>query len=254
MDLNTYIEVSSANYSAVERSSGEPKPVEWKNVIVTDRTSLGTDKNNSARGSAISSGAQEGSEVHEGVFRKVCLEGVGTHTTPKEVYAAGSRHDLVEVFVSSNALLEKCAGWKITSVLLDLGSESLKLRKGTVSKAVHAHIYFTLDMSPYFYPHTRRAWIHNTRELLRLASKKSIVLSLGSKSSVSKEEVVSILKKFHLKEKTISKFFTTNTESMLLRTAVKKYAYAGMFVQVQEKESSLKAMVYKATKQIPNLK
>ncbi|OAG31094.1 ribonuclease P/MRP protein subunit RPP1 [Nematocida displodere] len=184
---------------------------------------------------------------------KLAVVGVVETTNPREVYSKGGAYDLLEVVATSNEVLERCSMWKIDSVSLDLSTSILTLRKGTVAKAVNNHLYFTIDISPYYSSERRRNWIYNTKELLRLAKKTHINISVG-KMSIPKAEIVDLFKKFKLKEKTIHKMLTTNPETMLIRAAVKKYAHQGSIAQVLSKEAPLKQMLYRCRTGLKNIK
>jgi len=228
--MEKYIEI----FRKEEKIENTKWKEEWKNFIETSRFSLG--------------GRAEALEApHSNSITKICIANITPKTTPKEIYTIGGKYSLIEVFIENNELLERCAGWKINSVLLDLASNSLGLRKGTISKVTNQQMYFTIDMSLYYKPNTKRAWISNVRDLLRLTNKKHITISAGA-MDITEEEIVEVFKQFGIKRKTALSFLTENPKQMLIRASVKRYVYNGIFVQMQEQEPKLKKMAYKSTK------
>lgn len=178
---------------------------------------------------------------------KIIIEGVTSQTRPRDVYGVSGKYDICELYISSQEHLFRCAQWQINCVQLDMTKDLPIFNKGSISSVAHAGIYFSINMEVYENPQTRRAWIYNVKDLLRLCSKKMIVLSFG-KSKIDEEEVQRIFERFEIKRSVSKKFYTTNIENMLIKAAVKKYAYKGVIVPIESQETEFKQMVYKANK------
>ncbi|KAI5134054.1 hypothetical protein NEAUS06_0888 [Nematocida ausubeli] len=183
---------------------------------------------------------------------KVILDGMGPNVKPRGVYSISCKFDICEIFVQTSDDLLRCAQWQIHSVQLDMTGERA-YTKGSISSAVHAGIYFTIDMDGYINPATKRMWIYNVRNLLRLCSKKNILV-VYSADRMNEEEILQIFQKFKIKRRVAVGFYTINMERMLVTAAMKKYAYKGSFVPIEENETDFKRMVYRATKPLKSIK
>ncbi|KAH9385725.1 uncharacterized protein NEMAJ01_0621 [Nematocida major] len=184
---------------------------------------------------------------------KVTIEGVALQTRPRDIYAISDKFDICELEVCSPEEIFRCVQWKIDMIRPDLTKDRCPFNKGSMSSAVHSQIYVNINMAGYRSPHRRRRWIYNVKEVLRLCSKKHIIVSFGAEI-MPEEEVVEIFKKFKVKESVTRSFFTENIERMLIQAATRKYAYMGVLVHMQENETVFKKMVYKATKTVPGIK
>ncbi|KAI5186816.1 hypothetical protein NEHOM01_1717 [Nematocida homosporus] len=191
-------------------------------------------------------------KIPEKEFSKASILGVRMSTMPKEVYRVGEYCDLVEVYVEDLSVLDRVVQWTIASIRFDLGSKVLYLKRGLISRANSAHIYLNIDLAGYFNVSTRRNWIANVKDLLRLSSKSGIIVSTGQ--AISREEVVALFKQFGLKEKTILRFVSENPQEMLVRAAIRKHAHLGVVSLVQPNESDFKQMIYKANKLYRNIR
>ncbi|KAI5184492.1 hypothetical protein NEIRO03_1761 [Nematocida sp. AWRm78] len=183
---------------------------------------------------------------------KIIIDGVSPQTKPSSIYAAAAKFDLCELLIDSNENLSRCAQWQIHSVQLDMTADR-GYKKGPISSVMHAGIYFTIDMAGYSCASTRRMWIYNVRNLLNLCSKKNIIV-VFNEEKYTEEEVLEIFLLFKIKKRVAVKFLSTNVENMLITAAMKKYAYKGAIIRMEENESSFKKLVYRATKPLKSIK
>ncbi|KAI5180758.1 hypothetical protein NEOKW01_1042 [Nematocida sp. AWRm80] len=186
----------------------------------------------------------------EKTISKVSIE-IDTKTNQKTIYAIGSYYDLLEVQVNEIDLLNKCSTWKIDSVKIKVPhTKTLYLKKGQINKLITAEIAINIDISEY-YQENPRYWLYNTKEILRLSREKNIIFSSTRKiTDQEKEEVFKALK---LKERTVTKITEDNPERMIIRAAIRKYAYQGTLVHVLPTDSFFKRMVLKARRAEKNL-
>lgn len=184
---------------------------------------------------------------------KISVDGITQRTRPKDIYIIAEKYDICELFITSQENLIRCVQWQIDCIQLEMARESPFFNKGSISSAVHANIYFSINMEGYANIRTRRAWIYNVKELLRLCPKRSIILSFG-KIRMSEEEVLEIFKRFKIKKSIASKFYTVNIENMLIQAAVRRFAFKGVISPIQPQESEFKKMLYKVTKPLNSIK
>ncbi|KAI5189885.1 ribonuclease P/MRP protein subunit RPP1 [Nematocida minor] len=223
---------TDVHYSAERTEGPESRFIYTYKTHVKDKTEAGN------RGKGIS---------------KIVIHGITQQTRTKEVYDISEKYDICELFIDSIDSLFRCAQWQIHSIQLDMTKEAPIFNKGAISTGFHASLYFNVNMEGYLRPQTRRAWIYNVKELLRLCSKKYIIVSFGE-TVMEEQEVLEIFAKFKIKKSVATKFYTTNIENMLIQAATKKFAFKGVITPMQEQESSFKKMIYKATKPVANIK
>lgn len=229
-------------FSGAAKEIREP----WTHHIVSYIQELGTEKEQSQKEKAREPEKTEVTtelDVSSCVFSRILLRKVDTYSNQKIIRRISQAYDLCEILIGDMQTLDKCTSWGISSVRLDLGRERLGIKKGPVSKAVNSGIYFTIDMSQYQNRSTRRAWIENTKDLLRMVSKKAIVLCVGV-TGMEREEIVNVFRRFGVKEKITDCFLTRNPRAMLIAAAQKKHAYKGAIIPVHAKESAMKKMAY----------
>lgn len=217
----------------------------WTHHIVAYTRELGTENEHIQNEHARES---EKTEAGNGaasscVFSRILLRKVDAYSNQKIIRRASQAYDLCEVLIGDMQALDKCAAWGVSSVRLDLGCERLGIKKGPVSKAINCGIYFTIDMSLYQNRSTRRAWIENTKSLLRVVSRKAVVLCVGA-SGMERTDIENVFRRFGVKEKITDYFLNRNPRAMLIAASQKKYAYKGAVIPVHSRESAMKKMAY----------
>lgn len=180
---------------------------------------------------------------------KISIEGASPRTKPREIYNISEKYDLCELVVSTTEEIIRYSQWKIDVIKPELCKTVVNFSKGSISSAVHAGIYFNIEMDGYFNEKCKKYWIYNVKEILRLCSKKKVIISFGDQI-LSEKEILEIFKKFNVKESISRKFYTENIENMLIQAATKRFAHKGAFIPIEENESDFKKMIYRATKSV----
>ncbi|KAI5172309.1 hypothetical protein NEFER03_1423 [Nematocida sp. LUAm3] len=222
---HTYIEI----YGDTEALPSNKKALleQWSHIVKTKRIDLLS--------------AQEKALSNSQVITKASIVGVTHQTNPKAVYKHEDTYDIVEVYLDGTEYLDKVSQWRVTSIQMNLVSSCLTIKKGSINRAINSGIYIVIDISPY-YSSEKYIWIHNVKEILRLANKRYIVVCCSS--PVSPDTVIEIFKEFHVKERVSRRFITDNPQNMLTKASVKKYAYINVIARIQENEPLFKKMIY----------
>lgn len=213
---------------------------DYYGAMITDRVKFQPKNPENVR-PAISCNAPD----HLKRFRRLNVELPPDGPVDSRVVASLGRHyDILSVTPNSAAGIEACSSWKIDLISLDLAKKDLNLKRGPIAKAVANGIYFEVCLSQGLYK-SRRIWMSNVSELVRITRFSHIIASTGAgdwNEFRAPVEVARIMEAFGIEKRRSFKLISENTENLLRQAALRRHSFRNCVCSL-EPEGDLKGMI-----------